>query len=474
MPSSLKIRPILLSGGSGTRLWPVSRRQYPKQFAPLLGEESLFATTLQRMGDRSRYTPPVIIANTEHKFFILEALEHLRITDAIVLLEPQGRNTAAAAIIAALHEQDKDMLHLVMPSDHLIGDEAAFHAAVAQASAQAQSDIVLFGIKPDRPETGYGYIIPDGAIGDSKVRRIALFSEKPDQANAAALIARGALWNSGIFLYKPDILRGEAERLAPEHTKLCAAALQDGVFDGRCTILAESAYGRMENHAFDTLIMEHTQRGAVLPCAMGWNDVGSWEMIWQLSGKDARGNAIIGPVVAQDTQNSYIRSDGPVVAVLGMEDCMVVATKDVVLVAPRARSQDIKTLLPKVEARHEDIAATHTCVPRPWGTYENISQGKNFRVKHIVVKPGRSLSLQMHHHRAEHWVVVEGTANVECEDVEKIVFPNESVFVPRGAKHRLSNPGKVDLHLIEVQSGDYLNEDDIVRFEDMYGRVAKK
>jgi len=468
------IRPVILSGGSGTRLWPVSRSHYPKQFAPLLNDRSLFEATLKRVANRNTYAAPFIICNSEHRFFVLEILDRLGIADATILLEPIGRNTAAAALVTALYEKEPDMLHLVMPSDHLVGDETAFHAAVQQAAHAARGGhIVLFGITPSYAETGYGYILKDGPIAGSAVHKITLFTEKPDAARAQTLLEQGALWNSGMFLYAPSVVLSEAKTLALEHYKKCATAVQNIKTDYRCLLLGEADYATMQNPAFDTLIMEHTKRGAVLPCSMQWSDVGSWQALWQLCAKDANGNASVGPVVTQEVKGSYIHSEGPAVAVLGMEDCLVVATKDAVLVAPRSRSQDIKSLLTALENNHKEIATTHVCVPRPWGTYENIAEGKNFKVKHIIVKPGRSLSLQMHHHRAEHWVVVAGTAKVECDGVEKIIHANESIFVPKGATHRLSNPGEIDLQLIEVQSGDYVGEDDIVRFEDIYGRAPE-
>jgi len=267
------------------------------------------------------------------------------------------------------------------------------------------------------------------------------------------------------------VLREEANLLAPKHYAVCQSAWQQTKPDGICMAVGSEAYAAMGSHAFDTMIMEATKRGAVLPCSMGWNDIGSWQALWHLAAKDTGGNAIIGSVIAKDVSGSYIRSEGPVIAALGMENCTIVATKDVVLVAPSSRAQEIKGLLSLVENKHSEIAATHLRVSRPWGTYESVAEGRNFKVKHIIVQPGRSLSLQMHHHRAEHWVVVVGTAKVECNGVEKMVYQNESVFVPKGATHRLTNPGKIDLELIEVQSGEYLKEDDIVRFEDMYGRV---
>ncbi len=475
--STTMIRPVILSGGSGTRLWPISRQQFPKQFAHLMGDMTLFEATLKRVADRTRYTAPLIVGNIEHKFFILDELARLKITDATILLEPMGRNTAAAAIVSALYDESvgDNTLHLVMPSDHIVTDPKAFDAAVAEAAPiAATGKLVLFGISPDHPETGYGHIIPGAQIAGSKVRVIDMFREKPDHAGALALMEQGALWNSGMFLYSPAALLAEAHTLAPEHVALCKESLEKAEDSRGCKELAASAYTPLKNSPFDTLIMERTQHGSVLPCSMGWSDVGSWQALWEVSEKSADQNALIGPVFAHDVKSSYIRSEGPAVAVMGMEDCMVIATKDAVLVAPSNRSQDVKKLLASVEESHAHLAMSHMKVPRPWGTYEGIAEGKNFLVKHIVVLPGRSLSLQMHHHRAEHWIVVAGTAKTECDGVEKMVYPNESIYIPRGAKHRLSNPGKADLQIIEVQSGDYLGEDDIVRFDDIYGRVPTK
>jgi len=466
--ASVLIRPVILSGGSGTRLWPLSRQQYPKQFVPLVSEENLFTATLRRVSNRKHYGAPIIIAGNDHRFFVLAALSALDITDATILLEPQGRNTAAPALAAALAEREakSPVLHLVLPSDHLIEDGDAFYASIMSAATTALDDnIVLFGITPDKPETAYGYILPGKPLTQGKVCRIAEFHEKPDTDNATALIARGALWNSGMFLYNPHTLLNEAKTLAPEHLALCTNAWQEAKPEAECMLLSSEAYAQMKSHAFDTLFMEHTQIGAVLPCLLGWSDIGSWQALWQVADKDASRNVLKGSVITRDVENSYIRSEGPAVVVLGMKNCTVIATKDAVLVAPSDRAQEIKNMLPLVENSHNEVTISHARVPRPWGTYENIAQGEQFKVKHIVVAPGRSLSLQMHHHRAEHWVVVSGTARVECESVEKLVFPNESVFIPKGASHRLSNPGKIDLQIIEVQSGEYLSEDDIIRFE---------
>jgi mannose-1-phosphate guanylyltransferase/mannose-6-phosphate isomerase len=377
--------------------------------------------------------------------------------------------------VAALQEQEKNILHLVMPSDHIVADEKAFRDAVSNAATIAANEkIVLFGITPDRPETGYGHIIPGDAINSSAVKVINTFREKPDHAKAIELMKQGALWNSGMFLYSPATLLKEAATLAPKQVEGCKAALQKARTNGQCIELDKGTYKTLDNAPFDTLIMERTKNGGVLACSMGWSDVGSWQALWEISEKAEDDNALVGPVITKDVKSSYIRSEGPVVAVMGLENCMVIATKDAVLVAPSNRSQDVKSLLATVEASHAQLALNHVKVPRPWGTYEGIAEGMNFLVKHIVVLPGRSLSLQMHHHRAEHWIVVAGTAKTECDGVEKMVYPNESIYIPRGAKHRLSNPGKADLQIIEVQSGDYLNEDDIVRFDDIYGRVPAK
>ena len=471
----MKIRPVILSGGAGTRLWPVSRQRQPKQFVPLLGEECLFSVTLRSVSDRAVFGAPMIVGNVEHKFLILDVLERLNIKDAIIVLEPMGRNTAAAAIIAALadEEADEDLLHLVMPSDHVITDQAAFRQAVLRAAESARTGtFVLFGIKPSYPETGYGYIMAGSPTVVPTVLRLDAFKEKPDEARARDLIHQGALWNSGIFLYAPKTLCAEAETLAPVYLEPCRAALKLGHMDLRCLILDSESYRTVPSEPFDRVIMEHTTHGAVVPCDMGWSDVGSWQALWQMAEKDDRHNMMSGPVVTHEVSRSYIRSDGPTVAVLGLDDVMVVATKDAVLVAPRARSQDVKSLVSAVEKTdHPTSAIEHPQVLRPWGSYEGIAAGSHFQVKHIVVRPGRSLSLQMHHHRAEHWIVVAGTAKVECGEMEKLIFPNQSIFIPQGTPHRLTNPGKIDLHLIEVQSGDYVGEDDIVRFEDVYGRV---
>ncbi len=467
----MRIRPVILSGGSGTRLWPVSRQKQPKQFVALTGTDSLFAIALALTANKPEFAPAMIVGSGDHKFLILDTLEQKNIAHVSPLLEPVGRNTAAAALVAALAEKE-DVLHLVRPSDHIITNEKAFMEAVAKAAPAAKTgSFVLFGIAPTHPETGYGYIIPGKA--DGAVQKIDSFKEKPDEKNAQALIAQGALWNSGIFLYAPKTLIAEAEKLAPELLAQCRKALEKATQDLGCTMLDADAYKAMTSEPFDRVIMERTKNGAVVPCDMGWSDVGSWQALWQLATKDGAQNMHSGTVVTRDVSNSYIRSDGPMVAALGLDNIMIVATKDAILVAPKDRSQDVKAIVDDLRKDNHDMTVDHPRVMRPWGSYEGIAQGPNFQVKQIIVRPGRSLSLQLHHHRAEHWIVVGGTAKVEIDGVEKLVLPNESVYIPKATKHRLTNPGKADLHLIEVQSGDYLGEDDIVRFEDNYGRSGK-
>ncbi|HEU0118145.1 MAG TPA: mannose-1-phosphate guanylyltransferase/mannose-6-phosphate isomerase [Alphaproteobacteria bacterium] len=465
------IKPVILSGGSGTRLWPVSRQRVPKQFVPLLGPQCLFEATLASVNAQD-FAAPIIVGNAEHKFLILDILERAT-KDAVVLLEPCARNTAAAAIAAALEDEfSEDVLHLVRPSDHVIRDETAFYSAVESAMLIAgQGHFVLFGVTPDYAETGYGYISPGRE--NNEIRPIASFHEKPEVEVARALIKDGALWNSGIFLYPPQLLLHEAERLAPELLAECRAARAASHIDLDCVVLGEDAYIEMPSAPFDRAIMEHTKRGKVISCNMGWSDVGSWQALWQLAEKNENQNVCEGPVTVQDTSGCLIRSEGPTVAALGLKDMTVVATKDAVLIAPRESSQDIRHLVEDVSGGNASLTLEHPRMMRPWGWHEGLAQGPNFQVKQITVKPGGALSLQMHKHRAEHWVVVHGTAQVECDGVITIVHPNEAAYIPRGSTHRLSNAGEGDLYLIEIQCGDYLGEDDIVRFEDHYGRAAK-
>ena len=469
------ITPVILSGGTGTRLWPMSRALYPKQLLPLLSSDSLLQETVRRVGDPARFAAPLIIANDEHRFIIAEQLRQTAITPQAIILEPVGRNTAPAACVAALvvAATDPDALLLVMPSDHAIADHAAFEAAIARAAVAAGSGaLVTFGIAADRPETGYGYIRRGPALtGHEGSYAVAGFVEKPDRARAESYLAAGDyFWNSGIFLFPARLYLDELAARQPDMVASCRAALDTAQRDLDFLRLDKPSFAAMRGESIDYAVMEHTKRAAIVPVSMGWNDIGSWDALWAIGDKDGAGNVVLGDVVVEDSRNSYLRAEERMIAALGVEDLVVVATGDVVLIAKRDRAQDIKTLVARLDRAGRSETGTHLTVHRPWGTYRSIHAGDRVQVKHIMVKPGAQLSLQMHHHRAEHWVVVSGTAKVVRGEAEMMLHEDESTYIPVGTKHRLENPGKIPLHLIEVQSGPYLGEDDIVRFEDTYGR----
>ncbi|HVV27193.1 MAG TPA: mannose-1-phosphate guanylyltransferase/mannose-6-phosphate isomerase [Rhizomicrobium sp.] len=469
------ITPVILSGGSGSRLWPLSRKALPKQLLSLTGASTMIQQTMGRVRGAG-FAAPVVISNQEHRFLIAEQLRAAGIRNARIVLEPAGRNTAPAAAVAALRvmEDDPEGLILLMPSDHVILDNKAFEKAVAAAARAARlGALVTFGIRPSGPETGYGYIKAgralDGAAGAMALER---FVEKPDRATAESYLAAGDyFWNSGLFLFQARTFLAEMERLQPSMLAFCRDALDHAHRDMDFIRLGEPAFLACPADSIDYAVMEKTANAAVVPVEMGWNDLGSWQSLWDISARNADGNAVLGDVLTEKARNSYIRSEGPLVAAVGVEDLVVVATKDAVLVSHRGHCQDVKKIVDQLESRSRDQHIHHPVVHRPWGTYESVDSGPNFQVKRIVVKPGAQLSLQMHHHRAEHWVVVEGVARVTCDDRQFLLRINESTFIPQGSRHRLENPGKVPLHLIEVQSGSYLGEDDIVRFEDTYGRV---
>jgi len=469
-----QIYPVILSGGAGSRLWPLSRSLFPKQLLPLAGDRSLIQDTVLR-ATGTGFHPPLISCNTEHRFLIAEQMREAGITPMGIVLEPIGRNTAPAAAIAALTvaEKDPDGMLLLMPADHIVQNQSAFLEAIAAATAAAeQNHLVTFGITPDAPETGYGYIRRGAPLaGLAKAFAVAQFAEKPDAATAAGYIASGDYcWNSGMFLFKASVFLAELKRLEPEMLAHCLTALAEGKEDLDFFRLGETAFSASKSISIDYAVMEHTDRAAIVPVDMGWSDIGSWESLWATAVKDGSGNRAHGDVLHHGVRNSYLRSEGPLVAAVGLEDVVVVATKDAVLVSHKSASQDVKRIVEQLEQSGRELHLTHRKVYRPWGAYEGIDTGDNFQVKHITVNPGAKLSLQMHHKRAEHWIVVSGTAQVTCGER---VFPlkeNESTYIPLGAKHRLENVGAEPLHLIEVQSGSYLGEDDIVRFEDTYGR----
>jgi mannose-1-phosphate guanylyltransferase/mannose-1-phosphate guanylyltransferase/mannose-6-phosphate isomerase len=471
-----RIVPVVLSGGTGSRLWPLSREGYPKQFWPLVSADTtmLQDTVARAMG--SGFSAPIIVCNQAHRFMVAEQLQAAGVAKPAIVLEPVARNSAPAIAAAALiaHEQDPGAVLWLMAADAAISDRAALSAALDRAAAAARAGrIVAFGMQPTSPETGYGYIETGEALpGLDGVFGIARFVEKPDVATAEGFLTGGRhLWNSGMFVATAATLLAELERLAPSLLAAVRSAVSEATRDLDFIRLAAEPFERAPDISIDYAVMEKTAHAAVVPASIGWSDVGSWSALWEVSGQDAQGNATAGPVELLDARNCYVRSEGILTAVVGLEDVVTVVTDDAVLVMHRDRSQDVKTLLSQLKkARHKE-ATEHRRAYRPWGHYEGLIQGDRFQVKKISVKPGQKLSLQKHFHRAEHWVVVNGTAIVE-RDAERILLrENESVYLPLGCVHRMENPGMIPLTLIEVQSGSYLGEDDIVRFEDTYGRA---
>jgi mannose-1-phosphate guanylyltransferase/mannose-6-phosphate isomerase len=472
------IHPVVLSGGSGTRLWPLSRALSPKQLLPLLSEKSLLQETVLRVGDAHQFAPPLVIANDEHRFLVAEQLREIGVKPQALVLEPQGRNTAPAICVAALllSAEDPDALMLVLPSDHSIGHRAAFVAGVERAAAAARSGaLVTFGITPDHAEVGYGYIrrgLPWPGIGGCFT--VAEFVEKPDAARAARLLAAGDYyWNSGMFVLPAGLYLKELGRRDAAMVEACRRAVAAAKRDHDFLRLDASAFTAARSISIDYAVMEHTKAAAVVPVDIGWSDVGSFDALWQAGVKDGNGNVAVGDVAVSDSRNSYLRSEHGLLAALGVENLVVISTTDAVLVVPRSRSSDLKQLIAQLERDGRGELLAHPLVERPWGSYRSIHSGERVQVKHIVVKPGGRLSLQYHHKRAEHWVVVRGTARVTRGEEVTMLGEDQSTYIPIGMPHRLENPGDEPVHLIEVQTGSYLGEDDIVRLEDTYGRVPK-
>lgn len=470
----MMIHPVILSGGSGTRLWPLSRAAVPKQLLPLASELSLLQETVQRFAGQEGFGAPLVVCNQEHRFLIAEQLRQLQVQPEAIVLEPVGRNTAPAATIAALRltAQDADAVMLLLPADHLIADVAAFRSLVAQGlEVVRQGYLVTFGVVPHQPETGYGYIQQGEALGGTPARRIARFVEKPGAEAAAAMLEQGGyFWNSGMFLCSCQRWLQEMRRFRPDIVQACEAALAGERADLDFCRLDEAAFAACPSDSIDYAVMERTDRAAVLPADIGWNDIGAWSALWSVGAKDARANVVRGDVWLQDVDTSLVRAESRMVAAIGVRDLVIVETADAVLVVDRNRAQDVKQVVDALKQAGRSEHVFHTRVQRPWGWYEGVDVGERFQVKRICVKPGASLSLQMHHHRAEHWVVVRGTAQVVRGDDNLLVTENESVYIPLGTRHRLENPGKLPLEIIEVQSGSYLGEDDIVRYSDAYGR----
>lgn len=464
--------PVLLSGGVGSRLWPVSRELHPKQLLPLAGDFSMLQDTLARTAGLDA-ADPVVVCNDDHRFMVAEQLRQINIEPAALILEPAGRNTAPAVALAALQllKQDAQALMLVLPADHLIQDVEAFTAAVAKALPLAESGrLMTFGVVPTQPETGYGYI-QCGAREAEAVFDLKRFVEKPDAETAQSYLDAGDyLWNSGMFLMRAATYLEQLRQHAPAMLEACEAAMAGASRDLDFVRPEVAAFSACPSDSIDYAVMEKTDLGAVVSLDCGWSDIGAWSALWEVAQRDASGNASSGDVLIDNCRDSYFRSESRLVAATGVSDLVVVETADAVLVADRNQVQDVKRLVNALNEQGRSEAQLHARVYRPWGSYESLVVAERFQVKRIVVNPGEKLSLQMHHHRAEHWVVVSGTAEVTCEDRVFMLAEDESTYIPLGHKHRLANPGRIPLELIEVQSGAYLGEDDIVRFEDVYGR----
>jgi mannose-1-phosphate guanylyltransferase/mannose-1-phosphate guanylyltransferase/mannose-6-phosphate isomerase len=473
MPPPRKIVPVILSGGSGTRLWPVSRKSFPKQFWPLISEKTMLAETALR-ATSADFGRLIVVTNQEHRFVVAEQLREAGIHGVRILLESKGRNSAPAIIAAALlaAEADPEAILWIMPADSAISDLAALNEAVIRgATAALRGQFVTFGMHPTAPETGYGYITRGAPMdGLDGVYAVEKFVEKPPADKAASLIKAGdSFWNSGMFMFTADVLLAEAERYAPEVLAAVKLAMA-GRSDDLDFIRIGTAFETAPDISIDYAIAEKTSKAVVVPADIGWSDVGSWTALSEIAAKDAHGNVALGDVVIEDSRNNYARSDGVVTALLGVQDLIVVTTQDAVLVAAKNDSQNVKKIVERLKKAGRPEADSHNRTYRPWGFYESLIKGDRFQVKRIVVWPGEKLSLQKHFHRSEHWVVVAGCASVTCDAEVRLVHENESIYLPLGAVHRMENPGKIPLTVIEVQSGPYLGEDDIVRFEDTYGR----
>lgn len=464
--------PVILSGGSGTRLWPMSRETYPKQFLPLLGEQSLLQATVQRLRGLEA-AAPLLICNQAHRFMVGAQLQALGVTPQSLILEPVGRNTAPAVAVAALQvlAGGDDPLLLILPADHVIRDVPGFQQAVERARPIAEAGhLVTFGIQPERPETGYGYI-QAGTVLDAGAWTVARFVEKPDLPTAERYLASGEyFWNSGMFLFRASRFMEELEAFRPDILAACRTALEQARRDLDFLRLDDAAFRVCPGESIDYAVMEPTRHAAVLPLDIGWNDVGSWAALWEVGERDAEDNVLRGDVLTHDARRCYVHAQHRLVAAVGVEDLMIIETPDAVLVTCKDRSQDIKAIVEQLKQAGRPETQAHRKVYRPWGAYDSIDAEERFQVKRITVNPGARLSLQMHHHRAEHWIVVRGTARVTCGERSFLLHENESTYIPLGSTHRLENPGKIPLELIEVQSGSYLGEDDIVRFDDAYGR----
>ncbi len=464
------LTPVVLSGGSGTRLWPLSRELYPKQLLPLVGERTMLQETLLRL-EGIGTAAPIIVCNDAHRFLVAEQLRQLAIAPQAIILEPAGRNTAPAIALAAL-KSSPDALLLVLPADHVIRDLKAFHAALQTAQPAARAGkLVTFGIVPSMPETGYGYIKQAATGGAAGVFPIERFIEKPDLARAQDFLAAGGYyWNSGMFLFRADRYLEELGKHAPDIAAAADVAVKLAKPDLDFVRVDKAAFESCRSDSIDYAVMEKTGDAVVVPLAAGWSDVGSWAALHEALPADGAGNVVRGDVIIEDSSGCYFYAESRLVSAVGLQDHIVVETKDAVMVAPKDRVQDVKKLVARLKADGRNEHSLHREVFRPWGSYDSIDSGQRFQVKRLTIKPGAQLSLQLHHHRAEHWIVVSGIARITLGEKVFLLEENQSTYIPIGEKHRIENPGKVPLHIIEVQSGSYLGEDDIVRFEDRYGR----
>ena len=466
------IIPLIMCGGAGTRLWPASREGRPKQFLPLFGPYSTFQETIRRVSDRALFGRPIVVTNVQYRFLMAEQLSAIG-AEADILLEPLRRDSGPAIVAGATFAvgRDGDPVIVALAADHVITDTAAFIKVCRAAAAATVADdrIVTFGVRPNRPATEYGYILVGSAISQD-IFSIDKFVEKPDVKMAKRYVGEGYLWNSGNFMFRAGLLLDEYRNFEPDSAAAVEAAVNGSVRDLSFVNLDAKTFARATEKSIDYAVMERTKRAAVMPVSYGWSDVGSWQAVWELSKRDAFDNSAHGSVIFVDSRGSYVTSDKQLVALFGVENLVVVATDDAVLVARREDGDGLRRVVRKLKEVAPNVTEEHLKVHRPWGSYQSIDQGQRFQVKRIIVKPGGRLSLQTHHHRAEHWVVVRGTARVAISDETKILQENESTFIPIGARHRLENPGKIDLELIEVQTGSYLGEDDIVRIEDDYRR----
>ncbi|MGZ8240506.1 MAG: mannose-1-phosphate guanylyltransferase/mannose-6-phosphate isomerase [Methylobacter sp.] len=464
--------PVILSGGSGTRLWPLSRGQYPKQFLPLVSDHTMVQETLLRLAGLVGLKSPIAVCNEDHRFMMAEQLWEIGAKPTAIILEPVGKNTAPAVAMAALSAEFPDDVLLVLPADHVISDIEAFHKAIVEAEILAgQGFLVTFGIVPTEPETGYGYIKRD-SLQQGAAFNVAAFVEKPNLDTATQYLQTGNyFWNSGMFAFTAGSFLKELEKFNPKMLAICEKALKAAKVDLDFVRLDKEIFSSAPSDSIDYAVMEKTDKAVVIPLDAGWNDVGSWSALWDVTDKDPLGNAISGDVLTVDTENSFIYAENKLVAVIGVHDLVVVETKDAVMIASKDRVQEVKQIVTRLKELKRREADIHRKAYRPWGHYDSVDSGDRHQTKRIVVKPGAKLSLQKHHHRAEHWVVVKGTALVTKADEKILLSENESIYIPLGTVHCLENPGVIPLEIVEVQSGSYLGEDDIVRFDDKYGRV---